>query len=134
MNNSANAPEPAHTPVSIEPDPARRLLWIHFRGVVLPQHFADWEGQLENGLSQVGRGFVLITDLTGLENMDLDCVPHVTRAMDRCLAAGIGKVIRIIPDPEKDIGLKLLSLVHYRGKVPSFTCKTRAEADRELAV
>jgi hypothetical protein len=53
--------------------------------------------------------------------------------MDLFVLHGIAKVIRIIPDPDKDIGLKLLSIVHYRGRVPTLTCKTRAEAERELA-
>jgi hypothetical protein len=132
MNNPLPPPEPVHAPVSVSTEQARRLLRIHFSGIVLPEHFAVFATQLEEGVSRLGRGFVLITDLTGLESMHLDCVPYVTGAMDLFLASGVSKVIRIIPDPEKDIGLKLLSIVHYRGKVPTLTCKTRDEADGEL--
>lgn len=49
------------------------------------------------------------------------------------LAAGLGRVIRIIPDPDKDIGFNLLALVHYGGAIPTVTCKTPAEAETGLA-
>jgi hypothetical protein len=133
MNEPVPSPTPLPAPVSIETEMGRRVLWIHFRGVVLPGHFGTFAHELERSVSVLGRGFTLVTDLTGLESMDLDCVPHVTRAMDLFLVNGIAKVIRIIPDPDKDIGLKLLSIVHYRGRVPTFTCETRAEAEREVA-
>ena len=105
---------------------------MKYHGIVLANHIEAVLPGLEENISRVGSGFTLVTDLTGLENMHLDCVPHVTRIMDLCLGAGMAKVIRIIPDPAKDIGLNLLSLVHYRGKVPTVTFASRAEAAREL--
>jgi hypothetical protein len=41
-------------------------------------------------------------------------------------------VVRIIPDPSKDIGLNILSIVHYRGTVQVITCETALEAWRVL--
>jgi hypothetical protein len=42
-------------------------------------------------------------------------------------------VVRVIPDPQKDIGLNILSLFHYRRRVRIVTCKTLAEAMKALA-
>ena len=53
--------------------------------------------------------------------MDLDCVQPLTRIMDLCRAAGIGMIVRILPPSERDIGIKLLGIVHYRGKVKTLT-------------
>ena len=129
------APPPsAGTPrVALHLEPTRRFLRLQYRGAVVPDDVAALIPRIEEAVSQFGAGFVLITDFTELEQMDLECVGPITRLMDCCLAAGIGKAIRIIPDPGKDIGMNLLSLVHYRGKVLTVTCETREEAERELA-
>jgi hypothetical protein len=78
------------------------------------------------------RDFTFLADLSGLESMELDCAPHITRIMDACNAAGIGTVVRIVPDPRKDIGLNILSIIHYRRGVRVVTCENSAEADRVL--
>lgn len=77
-------------------------------------------------------GFTVVTDLTELERMEPDCVPHLTKLMDLFLAAGVAKVVRVIPDPKRDIGFNLLSLTHYRGRVSIATFGTRAEAEVAL--
>ncbi len=116
-----------------ETDPDRQVLRIHFRGHVTGAQMNDELDRLHDSLARFAAGFRMITDLTDLETMELDCVPHVTRMMDLCLQSGVGQVVRVIPDPEKDIGFTLLSLTHYRGKVPIATCRTRTEAERTLA-
>lgn len=127
-------PTPADPPsVTLDVDPERKHLRLCYRGAVRAADLDALMPRFEAAVAGFGAGFVLVTDFTGLEQMDLECVRPITRVMDQCLAAGIAKVVRIIPDPEKDIGLKLLSLVHYRGRVPTVTCATREEAERELA-
>ncbi len=128
------APSPsAGTPrVALYLEPTRKLLRLHYRGAVVHDDVAALIPRIEDAVSQLGVGFALVTDFTELEQMDLECVRPITRMMDCCLAAGIGKAIRIIPDPGKDIGMNLLSLVHYRGKVLTVTCETREQAEREL--
>jgi hypothetical protein len=116
----------------VSADPERNVLSIHFRGAVTPADTAVHVPAVETALQGLRRNFTLVSDLTGLETMDLDCVRHITRSMDLCLEAGVGSVVRIIPDPNKDIGFMLLSAVHYRGKVPIATRASWAEAQQEL--
>jgi hypothetical protein len=123
----------AKLPVEFQPDVERKLLQLRFRGHVAGKDMAPELDRLAPMFLQLGTGFSLVTDLTELDNMDLDCVPHVTRMMDLCLRAGVRQVVRVIPDPGKDIGFKLLSMTHYRRKVPVVTCETRAEAERAIA-
>ena len=78
-------------------------------------------------------GFRLLTDLSGLESMDLDCVPSIERLMDLCDKKGVEMVVRVIPDPHKDIGMNIMSLFHYRRRVRIVTCKTLEEAMEALA-
>lgn len=126
-------PANAGSRVVVEVDEVRRSLRALFCGVVSPSLVADAVIRVQAEVPKLGAGFVLVTDLSELESMDLECFRDVTRMMDVCFAAGLGKVIRIIPDPQKDIGFQMLALVHYRGKIPSMTCTTRAEAEAELS-
>jgi hypothetical protein len=119
-------------PVEITVDAALNVITVRFRGLVSPQDMKIAAEQASVPFGQLRRGFTLITDLTDLSTMDLECVPYLTRLMDLSLAAGVGGVARIIPDPDKDIGFGLLSLTHYRGRVPIATYDTREAANREM--
>lgn len=119
--------------VVVDADLNRKILRVRFCGAVRPPDTERYLAPVATLLPKLGRGFAQVTDLTELEQMDLDCVSHVTRMMDACVAAGLANVVRIVPDPQKDIGFNLLSLVHYRGRVHVVTCASRAEAEVELA-
>ena len=109
-------------------DPSRNLIEIHYRGRVgVPdvRVVAEW---VRDALLQVSKGFTLLVDLTSLESMELDCAVEIARIMDACNAAGIGTVARIIPDRKKDIGLNILSIIHYKRGVHVLTFEDLAEA------
>jgi hypothetical protein len=53
--------------------------------------------------------------------------------MDLMSKLGVAKVVRVIPDPHKDIGLNIMSLFHYPRRIPIVTCPTLKEAMAELA-
>jgi ABC-type transporter Mla MlaB component len=80
--------------------------------------------------SSVQPGFTILADLSDLERMDPDCVPLLSLIMDQMNKLGVARVVRVIPDPKKDIGLAILSLFHYRSGIKISTVPTRAEADR----
>ena len=46
---------------------------------------------------------------------------------------GVAKIVRVIPDPKKDIGLNILSVFHYPRRIQIITCETRKEALKLLA-
>lgn len=120
-------------PVVITADIDQKILRIRFCGEVLPEHVKVEVDRLAQQIALLGAGFAMVTDLSELENMDLDCAPHLTRLMDLCRAAGLDRVVRIIPDPRKDIGFNVLSQFHYRGRIPIAVCQTKAEAEKALS-
>lgn len=79
-------------------------------------------------LAEFRPGFQLLADLTDLESMDLGCAPHLKRAMDLCNQKGVARVVRVIPDPQKDIGLNIMSVFHYRHSIPIVTHETLEQA------
>ncbi len=117
--------------IDFEPD--RRVVWTVFRGVVTP---ADIALELDRTHAEVGAlqpDFVVVADLTEVQEIQLECVGGIGRMMDRFLALGVGRVVRIIPDPDKDFGFTILSHTHYRGRVPFQLCASRAEAEAVLS-
>ena len=114
----------------VEANVVRNILHARYWGSVTAGHMKAGLQNVEILLPKMQAGFTVLADLSGLESMELDCVPHVTKFMDLCKAQGAAMVVRVIPDPSKDIGFNILSIIHYRGKVKIITCETMAEAER----
>jgi len=116
----------------VELDESRKLLKISYAQHVGPEDTRRAAETILPLLAEVQPGFRLLTDLSGLDSMDLACMPHIRRMMDLLNRRGVEMVVRIIPDPHKDIGLNILSLFHYRRRVRIITCATPGEAMRAL--
>ena len=124
---------PAAKPVgTVEVDESRNLITMRWAGVVTPPAMKAAAAEARRLLARVRPGFTVVTDLSGVQSMDLDCVPDLTGVMDAFKKAGIRTAIRIVPDRAKDIGFNILAIVHYRRGVRVVTCATAAEAERAL--
>lgn len=117
---------------AIQLDASRNLVRIRYLGHMTAEKMGACVKEIERLLPAMQAGFTVLTDLSALESMELDCVPHLTRIMDLSKAHGIGTVVRVIPDRDKDIGFNILSIIHYRRGVKIITCDTLAEAERAL--
>ena len=84
-------------------------------------------------VSEMQPGFRLLTDLSQLESMDRACIPYIEGNMDMFREKGVAEVVRVIPDPQKDIGLNILSVFHYTRDVRIVTCESLAEAEEMLS-
>ena len=117
----------------VKADKSRNLLKISFAQHVGPEEAKSSVDKVKALQAELQPGFQLLTDLSRLESMDVACAAYIKRTMDWCNKQGVSKVVRVIPDPHKDIGLSILSLFHYRRPLPIVTCETLAEAMKELA-
>jgi hypothetical protein len=77
-------------------------------------------------------GFTLFSDLTHLEAMDPDCAADLGEAMTLLSDAGMANVVRLIPDPTKDIGFNIISAFHFHQPVKVHTRENLGEALRCL--
>jgi hypothetical protein len=114
-------------------NPPRQLLCLSFIERVTAEELAQGRVEIRVLLGHLENGFRLLTDLSRLTTMDVDCAPEVGKIMELCEQAGMGMVIRVIPDPAKDIGLRILALFHYHHGPPTATCATMTEAARRLS-
>jgi hypothetical protein len=117
---------------TVECDISRNLIGLRYRGRVAAADVKAVSERVMELLPSLRQGFTLLADLSELESMELECVTDITRIMDACNAAGIGTVVRIVPDTRKDIGLNILSIIHYRRGVRVLTCESSEEAARAL--
>ena len=117
----------------IEFDQPRDLLIIRYSDHVGPDETERALEEMRLALANIERGFRLLADLTALQSMDVLCAPHIESAMDMCNGKGVTDVVRIIPDPRKDIGMQIMSYFHYGGDVRIVTCETADEAMNFLA-
>ncbi|MCM8813181.1 MAG: hypothetical protein NC924_04505 [Candidatus Omnitrophica bacterium] len=89
-------------------------------------------GMLVKDIQEKVRGlkkdFLVFTDMTDLERMDKDAVPNIEMLMQTCDTYGAATVVRIIPQPDKDIGFNIMSKFHYSPRVKIYTCRSRKEA------
>jgi hypothetical protein len=113
-------------------DKSANLVKLRYDGHIGAEETRRYVPQIQTMVAQLQPGFRLLTDLRDLHGMDLKCMPYIEQVMDLCDAHGISMVVRIIPDPHKDIGLNIMSLFHYRRDVRIVTCETLAEAEAAL--
>jgi hypothetical protein len=117
----------------VELDKPKNLLKFIFSQQVTLEETTCWRNELENLLVEVQPGFKLLSDLSGLESMDPACAADIESGMELLDKAGISKVVRVFADPRKDIGFSIMSLFHYRRRIPIVMCETLEEAWRALA-
>ena len=119
--------------IKFEVDQPWNRLVIRYSGSVLPKDTEEGLEQIRSGLAQLKTGFHLLADLTDLERMDVGCAPFIEKAMDLCNEKGAAMVVRVIPDPHRDIGMQIMSIFHYGGDTQIITCQSMAEAEQILS-
>jgi hypothetical protein len=119
--------------VSVETDRSKRLLVISAAGHVSKEEVKHAAEQVREVLQDVAPRFRVLTDFRWLQSMRSSAAPHIAEIMDALAEKQVASVIRIIPDPGKDIGLNILSRFHYSDELPISTVETLVDAlDRLL--
>jgi anti-anti-sigma regulatory factor len=114
-------------------DQAKNLLVIRYSGRVTASAVERCAEEVRAALAKMQTGFRLLADFTALESMDVTCVSHIEKIMELCDEKGVNVVVRIIPDPKRDIGLQIMSYFHYSGDVKIITCKNLDDATKILS-
>jgi hypothetical protein len=113
---------------------SKQLLHLSFIGEVRVEELVAARDELVMLLADLEPGFRLLTDLERLDAMSLDCAAEMGRSMELCDQKGVGLIVRVIPDPMKDIGLGILSRFHYPHRPRTVTCESMVEAAKLLSL
>ena len=118
---------------SVDANDAERLVKISWSGQVDSDEMRRCAEEISVTASKMRPGFRVLADLTCLESMDPAGAPYIGSVMDLCVTKQVEHVVRVIPDPRKDIGLNIMSHFRYGSKVRITICEGLAEAMRLLA-
>lgn len=114
--------------VVIQIDAEQNFLSVVFAGNVTAGELAGKTPELTRLLGELRPGFRVLTDLSGLNEMALECAGEIQRLMIQLGRAGVSEVLRVIPDARRDIGFGIMSAFHYSPKVRIHTHSKREEA------
>src|SRR5450631_2314252 len=103
---------------------AKELLYLSYIEHVTVADLRRGHGEVMALLAELPAGFKMLADLSLLESMDLGCVEELGKMMERFDQHGIKQVVRVIPDPTKDIGFKILEVFHYPHRLRTMNCET----------
>jgi hypothetical protein len=106
---------------------SKQLLYLSYLDRVQPEELSRELEGLKKLLADLSPGFRLLVDLGRLEFMEQACAREIGRAMEMVDQSGVGLVVRVIPDPSKDIGMNILTAFHYAHRPRSVTCKNIIE-------
>lgn len=112
----------------------KKLLYMTFVEHVTAGELKRAVDDVKSLLLELPSGFNLLVDCSRLDSMDLDCAPEIGNVMEMNDKKGVSLIVRVIPDPQKDIGLGILTSFHYHHKPRVATCETMAEAAELLSL
>ncbi len=113
---------------------SRELLYVCYIGQVTLADLQRGAADLEKLLPELKPGFRLLADLSRVVEMDLACVQEIGKTMELLERHQVGQIVRVVPDPGKDIGFGIISAFHYQKRPRAATCESIQEAARLLSL
>jgi hypothetical protein len=113
---------------------AKKLLYLSYIGHVRAEELRRGREEASALLADLPAGFRILADFGRLDVMDTNSAPEIGKLMEEGEKNGVGMIVRVIPNPSKDIGLNILTLLHYKKRVQVVTCQTMEEAQRALEI
>lgn len=109
-----------------------QLLMVSYVGDVRQGEIMSHQAEATALMTELLPGFRLLADFSNLESMDTKSIGEFGKMMELIDQAGVGLVVRVVPDPSKDFGLNILTVFHYRKDLQVITCESMVEALKAL--
>lgn len=113
---------------------AKQLLLMSYCDRVTVKELKTARNDLKAMLTELAPGFKVLADFSRLEKMSVDCAEEIGIGMELIDQHDVSLVVRVFPDPRKDIGLNILTVFHYKKRPRIETRKTITEAAKLLAL
>ena len=113
-------------------DPKHNAVILEFAGKIDAAQAERLYLDIQEIVPRHGKGFKLLTDLTGVQEVSPEIRGAIKRLMDFLNGQGVTEILRVIPDPDQDIGLNIMSLFHCSKDVKFLTLQSREEAQARL--
>lgn len=112
----------------------KRLLYLSLTGRVEVSELRNAVAEVASILEDLETGFRLLTDFERLESVAIEGATEIGKVMELCDQKGVSLVVRVIPEPSKDIGMNILALFHYPHRPRMVTCASMLEARNALSL
>lgn len=113
---------------------ANKLLVLTYIGHVRTEELRRGRESASKLLAELPAGFRVLADFERMDQMDTAAAQELGKMMEEADERGVEMIVRVIPDPSKDIGLNILAMFHYKRQLPMVTCKTMEEAAKTLGL
>src|SRR5205823_14132275 len=97
----------------VELDQSKRLLVISAAQRVTAEQAKRTAQRVRELLENVAPGFRVLADFRWLDSMDSAAARHLAEILDGLAEKQVASVMRVMSDPQKYIGLNILSKLHY---------------------
>ena len=118
--------------IKVDYDCGKNAVIVELAGNVDAAQAGQMLFEIESVLANVEKGFKLLVDYSAVETTEPDVEGVIVKGMDFFNAKGVDEVIRVLPDPDLEIGFNELSVFHYSRSVEIRSVRTRAEAEALL--
>jgi hypothetical protein len=117
----------------VEIDSSKRFVVISLAGHVTVEEAKATAERAREVVADAEPGFVALADYRWVDSMATGAAVFIGQIMDAFAAKEVRAVVRVMPDPHKDIGLNILSPFHYRPETKLMTFETLADAVQALS-
>lgn len=110
----------------------KQVLCVTYVGKIRPVDLKQGREEFKSLLPDLRPGFRLLVNLSHLDQMGIECRTEIGRNMELLSQSGVARVVYIIPDPNKDLGMNILAFFHYRNHPQIMNCATLTEGIEKL--
>ena len=118
--------------VKVRYDRTRNTVIVEFEGNVDAAQAKRFVADFDKVRPEPTKEFKLLTDFSLVDTMEFSVKSEIEKAMDFLNAQGVTEIVRVIPDPNMDIGFNLMSAAHYSKRIKVHTLRSRQEAEAHL--
>ena len=112
----------------------KQLLLLTYIGHVRAEELRRGREEASVVMADLAPGFRVLANFVEMDSMDTDTAPEIGKLMEDAEKRGVEMIVRVIPDPSKDIGLNILAGFHYKRPVETVTCETMEEGVKALGL
>ena len=118
--------------VKVNYDSEHNTVIVEFKGNIDAVQAEQFFPDIEKVIPKHGKGFKLMTDFSSVEDMDLAVQRGIKKAMKLFTARGVTEILRVLPNPDMEIGFNIMSASHYSKEIEIHTFHSREEAQARL--
>jgi hypothetical protein len=114
--------------IKVSYDAEHNAVVIVFEGEIDAAQVENAFIDIEMIMPRCSKGFKVLADFSPVSATEPEVQGELEKAMDLFNAQGVTEILRVLPDPDLDIGFDIMSRSHYSRQVQIHTLRSMDEA------